>query len=554
MTQKEALDILKTGRNVFLTGAAGSGKTHTLREYIAYLRGLNTDVAVTASTGIAATHMGGMTIHSWSGLGIKNFLTESDLDDIAERPYLRNRMKNTSVLIIDEISMLHHFRLDLIDAILRRIKGSWEPFGGIQVVLCGDFFQLPPVTRIDEPEARFAYHSPAWQSLGLKICYLTEQHRQNDLEYLGVLNSIRDNEVSESIFETLNTRFITNLGKADTTKLYSHNVNVDSENERELEKLSPKVFEYHMESRGAKKLVENLMKSCLAPETLRLKEGARVMFVKNNFEKGYVNGTTGVVTNLGYDFIRVRTLAGQNIDVEPESWRIEEDGVSRAEISQFPLRLAWAITVHKSQGMSLDAAEIDLSDCFVPGMGYVALSRVRSLSGLYLKGLNQMALQVNEEVLKFDNTLRRESKGNRVKISKLGEEKIFKMQDEFREKVKIPDSAKASSRRGKKVKGESLEETKKLFAGGLNMKEIAQERNLAESTIFSHLEKIKKYDPSFNLYSLRDSMPKSKFQKIYQAFQKIGLNEEGHRPLTPVFESLGGKYSYEDLRLVRLFL
>src|SRR3989344_7619374 len=129
MTQKEALDILKTGRNVFLTGAAGSGKTHTLREYISYLRGLNADVAVTASTGIAATHMGGMTIHSWSGLGIKDFLRPHELDEIVEKPHIRGRIRNTSVLIIDEVSMLDAGKIDLLDLVLKRVRNSSEPYG-----------------------------------------------------------------------------------------------------------------------------------------------------------------------------------------------------------------------------------------------------------------------------------------------------------------------------------------------------------------------------------------------------------------------------------------
>src|SRR6185295_2293006 len=140
MTQKEALAILKTGRNVFLTGAAGAGKTYVLREYINYLKSLNADFGVTASTGIAATHMGGTTIHSWSGLGIRDTLTKSDLAEIAERPYVKNKVKGANVLIIDEISMLHHFRLDLLDRVLKEIKNSPEVFGGLQVVFCGDFF------------------------------------------------------------------------------------------------------------------------------------------------------------------------------------------------------------------------------------------------------------------------------------------------------------------------------------------------------------------------------------------------------------------------------
>lgn len=565
MTQREALEILKTGRNVFLTGAAGSGKTHTLRDYIKYLRELNAEVAVTASTGIAATHMGGVTIHSWSGLGIKDSLRPHELDEIVDKPHIRSRVKGASVLIIDEISMLDDTRLNLLDMVLKRVRGSTEPFGGLQVIFCGDFFQLPPVQRrpseaeeismelfegTRKNKSKFAFHSPVWRDLNLKVCYLEEQHRQDDDKYLQVLNSIRDNSVTEEIIEILNERLDAKIGQFVPTRLYSHNIDVDKENEEELKKLSGELYKYEMESRGAKNLVEALKKSCLAPEVLKLKKGAKVMFVKNNFEEGFVNGTLGVVERLDKDSIHVRTLKGDLIDVPLESWRIEEDSSVKAEIAQFPLRLAWAITVHKSQGMSLDSALIDLSDSFEKGMGYVALSRVRTLSGLSLRGFNDMALRISEEVLEFDKNLKGLSQSNRSHLKKLGD-KIGEMQEEFKNKISREEFDKV---KGKKQKGDSLETTKGLFESGLSVKEIAKVRNLTESTIFGHIVKIKEEDPKFNISSLRDSIPKAKFQKIYGAFQKVGTTDGGKRPLAPVIDILGPRFTFDELRLVRLFL
>jgi len=186
---------------------------------------------------------------------------------------------------------------------------------------------------------------------------------------------------------------------AEPTKLYTHNVDVDIENNKELDKLVGKEYHYLMQSIGPAGLAQYLQKSCLAPQILRLKVGARVMFVKNNFEEGYVNGTLGVVEILGEDRIIVRTTAGNLIEVGPASWHIIENSEIKAEINQYPLRLAWAITVHKSQGMGLDAARIDLSHSFEPGMGYVALSRVRSAAGLSLVGFNEAALRISEEIL-----------------------------------------------------------------------------------------------------------------------------------------------------------
>ncbi len=545
MTQKEALDILKTGRNVFLTGAAGSGKTYVLREYINYLQSLDASIGITASTGIAATHMGGVTIHSWSGIGIKDSLSKSELAEIAEKKHIKNKIQKASVLVLDEISMLHHYRLDLIDKVIKEIKNSPEPFGGMQVVFCGDFFQLPPVRRAGEGEVFFAFHSESWKNLKLKICYLSEQHRQSDVEYLKVLNSIRENTVSEEIMEILKKRFDKNV-EIEPTKLYSHNKNVNAENEAKLSKISGKTHEYEMQERGRKPLVEALKKSCLAPEVLRLKVGAKVMFVKNNFEEGFVNGTLGTVIKCGFEEIQIKTLSGKIIDAEREVWRIEEDGRSKAEIIQYPLRLAWAITVHKSQGMSLDAAEVDLSGSFEKGMGYVALSRVRSLEGLSIKGLNGMAMQVNEEVLELDNKFKELSKTNAFHINTMGEEKLSKMHGEFAEKIR--------REKPKEKKLDTVSETKKMLDEGLSLKDIVKERGLKLGTILDHIEKIKEKNQNYNIYNLRGSITKNKFKEIYNAFRKVGVSEGERYKLAPVKDLLGSKYSYEDLRLVRLFL
>src|ERR1035437_1380900 len=191
MTQKEALDILKMGRNVFLTGEAGSGKTFVLNEYINYLKSRAVTVAVTASTGIAATHLGGQTIHSWSGLGVRDSLSDRDIDDMMQKAYLYKRFDQTKVLILDEVSMLHHFRLDMLEWLCRQFKRNEKSFGGMQVILCGDFFQLPPVTRGEIFESQFAFQATSWQDAGFSVCYLTEQHRQNDSQYLSILNEIR---------------------------------------------------------------------------------------------------------------------------------------------------------------------------------------------------------------------------------------------------------------------------------------------------------------------------------------------------------------------------
>lgn len=404
MLQSEALDIMKLGHNVYLTGAAGSGKTHVLNQYIKYLRDNNIVVGVTASTGIAATHMNGMTIHAWAGLGAGDTI---DVERIMARSTIKKRMATTRVLIIDEVSMLDGHVLDAVDAIARACKDQTKPFGGLQVVLSGDLFQLPPVTRSGEPF--FVFNSEAWRSMGLKICYLQEQHRQDDSNLLGILNAIRSNSVDEAHFEELSERIRSAPADEDIIKLYTHNAHVDGINKAELDKLQTETKTYHMTSSGRQSAVESLTNRCLAPEQLVLKLGSEVMFVANNPAMQFYNGTLGKVVDFNDDGKPVIETKQRLITVDKHTWTTQDGDKTIAEVTQLPLRLAWAITIHKSQGMSLDAAEIDLSKSFEPGMGYVALSRVRSIEGLYIKGINNVAMMVNPQIIELDVKLKARS-------------------------------------------------------------------------------------------------------------------------------------------------
>src|SRR3989339_1715434 len=199
MTQEQAFLIMKTGVNIYLTGSAGSGKTFLLNKYIDYLEGHSIPVAVTASTGIAATHMNGMTIHSWSGIGVRSFIGEHELEQLEEKKYLWKRFEKARVLIIDEISMLHGFQLDMIEKVCKRFKQNDKPFGGLQVILSGDFFQLPPINKTknihastqdyeeETNESGMIFQSSAWKVLNPAICYIEEQHRQVDDELTEIL-------------------------------------------------------------------------------------------------------------------------------------------------------------------------------------------------------------------------------------------------------------------------------------------------------------------------------------------------------------------------------
>lgn len=388
MTQKEALSILKTGANVFLTGEPGAGKTYTINEYVKYLRDSGVEVAITASTGIAATHIGGMTIHSWSGIGIKRKLDKYDLDKIGSNEYVVKRISRAKVLVIDEVSMLSAETLLMVDAVCREIRRSSEAFGGLQVVFVGDFFQLPPIikkfteekiqTKEDlqiamipsDKELVFAYDSLAWQRAKPVACYISEQYRQDDEDFLSILSAIRRNDFQNEHLQKIESRIVdeSNFPK-NVPKLFSHNVNVDFVNTETLSKINNPTVVFEMTSKGPDTLVNILKKGCLSPEILSLKVGAEVMFTKNNQKEGFVNGTLGTVINfkngIGYPFVRTRK--GKTILVEPMEWGVEENGKIKAKIMQLPLRLAWAITVHKSQGMSMDSALMDLSEVFEYG-------------------------------------------------------------------------------------------------------------------------------------------------------------------------------------------
>lgn len=407
MTQAEAIELMHSGANVFLTGEPGAGKTYTLNKFIEEAQEKHKRIAITASTGIAASHIGGTTIHSWSGLGIADAISDAELDRMSYKQQIMERYNRCDILIIDEVSMLHGSRLDMVDRACRWVRHNERPFGGLQVILVGDMFQLPPVTRGSD-ETDYAHHSNAWRVAELKPAYLTEQHRQGaDDELLDILREMRNGGISKEHIDLLNTR--TGLPVDEhITKLYTHNVDVDTLNNNKLNQLDGQMHTFTMTGKGQDWQIDKLKKNLLCPEKLQLKVDAEVMFVANDFEAGFVNGTRGRVIAFERGNPIVETTDGLRIQVEEHTWRqFNETGeYVIAEVSQTPLRLAWAVTIHKSQGMSLDSAEIDLTKAFVPGMGYVALSRVRSLEGLYLVGLGPQALQLDRDIYEFDKALK----------------------------------------------------------------------------------------------------------------------------------------------------
>ena len=638
MRQSSALDILKTGQNVFLTGSAGSGKTYTLNQYIDYLRARRVPVAVTASTGIAATHMNGTTIHSWSGIGIKDELSDRDLANLSRKQFLADRLKDTAVLIIDEISMLHAKQLNLVSQVLKYVRKNDKAFGGIQVVVAGDFFQLPPIgSKGETNREKFAFMSEAWLDAKFHICYLSEQHRQlseaanGGLDLDDILNQIRRQEVSFEAIAALEATFDQNVD-IKRTRLYTHNLNVNKINDKELAALDGDMMRFEATATGDSKLVETLKKTVRTQDDLVLKVGAKVMFIKNNSELGVSNGTMGeligfaavkiddskdtsddLIEDTAQDAIAkntknkakkdkeskekpkdekpttqkmpvVRLNSGREVIAEPEEWIIEDEtGDVLASYLQVPLCLAWAITIHKSQGMTLEAAEIDLSRTFELGQGYVALSRLKSLAGLQLLGMNDMSLQLDPLARGADKRFLALSEEADANYAMLDEESMTQAHEKFilksggtlsksvieayanlQKKRREQQQAQIDKKQklGNQVSDKSdstLLATRILLEESLSIAEISQARQLSQSTIMRHIAELKSQDPSLACDHLRpDDEVMTAVGNAYVAIKVANnpndFNDDGSVKLRPIFEHLKQAIDYNTIRLALIFI
>ena len=419
MKQDQALALMQQGHNIFLTGMAGTGKSYLLNTFIAWCEEHSKYVSITASTGIAATHIGGVTIHSWGGLGIysQNDLTDAALNEICRNPYTQTAIRETAVLIIDEISMLHAYQLDGLDYICSTIRKDPRPFGGIQIILSGDFLQIPPVSTNNN--VTYAFDSTIWDKANLITCYLEDIFRQDDLEFIQILNQVRYGDVRTESFNTLAACINKQLDIEDPTELYPRNKEVEYINTQKLNKIDKPEVVYKMTVRGREALVNSLKRSCISPEILVLKEGAHVIFTKNNFKAGFSNGTFGTVIKCeeGRHPI-VKLTSNKEIEVEKAVWEIKKFNFTKqtyeieAAVSQIPLKLAYALTAHKSQGTTLEYAKINLANLFSYNMGYVALSRVKSLKNLTLVALDHSLYLVDPVLLNKDKEFKAADKTN----------------------------------------------------------------------------------------------------------------------------------------------
>jgi len=387
MTIEEQFEqAVAEGRNVFLTGAGGTGKTTLTRRMIAR----DPDrFSVTASTGIAALNAGGATLHRWSGMmlgpqhGQSNDHYFADLMNDPRRSIRAgfDRIRACRTLVIDEISMLNGRTLDFLDFICRKLRRNESAFGGIQLIVTGDLCQLPPVSKTGQYD--WAFQSRAWKAADFQVIHLTEVKRQDDAEFVRALSEFRFGAMGAASAKLLRSR-VARFPDADLTRLFSHNAMVDKWNAYRLGEIDVEPTVFEAELTGPESQQQFLIKNLLTPRELVLKPTARVMFTVNSSEGGFVNGQTGVVADLGFRRILVES-GDKLIQVEPFKWQFDSKDRTSATFTQFPLRLASAITIHRSQSLTLDSALIDVRAAREPGQAYVALSRVRTLSGLHLK-------------------------------------------------------------------------------------------------------------------------------------------------------------------------
>uniref|UniRef100_A0A672UNY5 ATP-dependent DNA helicase PIF1 n=1 Tax=Strigops habroptila TaxID=2489341 RepID=A0A672UNY5_STRHB len=418
--QEAVMGAVRSGKSIFFTGCAGTGKSFLLKKIVGSLPPKTT--YATASTGVAACHIGGTTLHAFAGIGSGKAPLEQCIQ-LAERPGVCQHWLACQHLIIDEISMVDGKFFDRLEAVARAVRKRDEPFGGIQLIICGDFLQLPPVCKANE-ETTFCFQAKSWRKCIHINMELTEVRRQTDKTFVSLLSAIRLGRCTEEVTRQL-MQTADNRSERDgilATRLCTHKDDVEITNERRLQQLPGEVHAFEALDSDPM-LVKLIDAQCPVGGRVELKLGAQVMLAKNlDVSQGLVNGARGVVVGFESEqkgLPKVRFLCGITQVIKMEKWVFK--GLSGVHLSrqQLPLKLAWAISIHKSQGMSLDCVEISLSRVFESGQAYVALSRARSLAGLRVLDFDPKVVRADPSVLQFYRQLRRHQLLTQVKEKNL---------------------------------------------------------------------------------------------------------------------------------------
>lgn len=397
--QSQALEILRSGENVFLTGGAGSGKSFLIRHFMRELD-IKT-MPILASTGAAAVLLGGRTFHSFFGLGIMDGGPDATYERASKDSRLMARLRKVEGVIIDEVSMIPGSALMIAEALAQKARDSRLPWGGMRMIVVGDFAQLPPVAK-NPSERDWCFSNAVWANSGFQSLLMTHNKRVEDVHFLDVLSDIRHGLVTERVRDFLNDRLRPHDQEHPGTRLFGRRDISEAFNRKKLDEINEEEVEIDSIYFGDEKHIQSLMKTAPVPVKLSLKIGCRVIFLQNDPQKRWVNGTRGYVTGIDVDKITVKKDNGREVQVEKSSFAYQDaDGNVLASVIQFPLALAYATTIHKSQGATLEDLWCDISRLWEPGHAYVALSRLKSAEGLHLIGWHPRSVIVDPRVLDF---------------------------------------------------------------------------------------------------------------------------------------------------------
>lgn len=402
------VSLLCQGENIFITGPAGTGKSFILSVLKKHFKDY---VTLTATTGIASGNIGGTTIHAWSGIQqlqipFPKILWECKRDNIL----------TCNLLVVDEVSMLSAFMLEYLDKLFKMVRKNNYPFGGIQVIFIGDFLQLPPVATSEEikiypAKGQYCFESNVWNELNLKTIYLSKIYRQNDVKFCNILNNFRRGCLTHRDINEIKNRYINPNLVENKLHLYSRKAQVDNYNKQQLDKIEAKEFYYEAQDKIDSKLAKNSkMKKILwkrldnniqAKEVIVLKKGCRVMLLKNYPEEDIYNGSCGTVVDIDESSVTVKFDNGYQSKFYKTIFDYYENETYIGTRFQIPFILAYAITIHKAQGLTLDEAVVDCASAFEHGQVYVALSRVKRLDNLYILGFNEHRVYADKKAQFF---------------------------------------------------------------------------------------------------------------------------------------------------------
>lgn len=401
--QELALEMLHSGENVFLTGGAGSGKSTVVRRFMKDQD--KKELPLLASTGAAAVLVGGRTFHSFFGLGIMDGGAAATFERACQDKRLMSRLRKVEGVVIDEISMIPGSALRVAENLARVARESHLPWGGMRVIAVGDFAQLPPVSKTGDRD--WSFMSPVWRDSGFQVCQLSHNQRVQDDKFLDVLADVRHGFVTPRVKAYLESRLREHDEEHPAPRLFPLRRQSEEYNQRRLFEIPSEPIEIESVYFGSERHVEILRKNAPVPERLVLKEGCHVLFLQNDPQKRWVNGTRGEVVDIQSDKIIVQKQGGREVQVEKSSFSMQDaEGKIVASVLQYPLTLAYATTIHKSQGATLDELWCDLGALWEPGQAYVALSRLTSGEGLYLLRWNPRSVLTDPRVMDFYRELR----------------------------------------------------------------------------------------------------------------------------------------------------